>query len=90
LAAWRKVVPWTRLDKSEVRALARAEAAAIYKSLYWDGCNGDALPAGLDLMLFDFAVNSGPVKAIKTLQGVLKVRADGLVGPLTLAARAAW
>lgn len=89
LAAWRKITPWTALDKSEVKALRVTEAAEIYKALYWDRCEGDALPAGLDLMLFDFAVNSGPDRAIRSLQGLLKVRADGIVGSVTLAAIAA-
>ncbi|HEV7719566.1 MAG TPA: glycosyl hydrolase 108 family protein, partial [Arsenicitalea sp.] len=73
LAAWRKITPWTALDKSEVKALGVPEAAQVYKALYWDRCNGDALAAGLDLMVFDFAVNSGPDRAIKMLQGLLKV-----------------
>jgi lysozyme family protein len=89
LAAWRKITPWTALEKSEVKAFGSAEAAQIYKSLYWDRCSGDALPAGIDLMVFDFAVNSGPDRTIKTLQGLLKVGADGIVGPMTLAAIAA-
>jgi lysozyme family protein len=84
LAGWRGVSPWWSLPKTEVRALGRPEAAAVYRSLYWDRCNADALPAGLDLGLFDYAVNSGPDRAIKALQGELKVVADGFVGPLTL------
>jgi lysozyme family protein len=44
------------------------------------------MPRGLDLAMFDFAVNSGPVRAIKALQTILKVRADGVYGPLTRAA----
>ena len=31
LAAWRKISPWWKLPKSEVRALGRPEAASIYK-----------------------------------------------------------
>ncbi|MDR3475180.1 MAG: glycosyl hydrolase 108 family protein [Devosia sp.] len=84
LARWRVVSPWWSLPKTEVRALGKPEAAAIYKALYWDRCNAGALPAGLDLGLFDYAVNSGPDRAIKTLQNELNVVADGFVGPLTL------
>lgn len=86
LARWRGVSPWWALAKAEVRAMGRAEAARIYHAHYWAACKGDQLPAGLDLAVFDFAVNSGPDRAIKTLQGVLEVKADGQIGPLTLGA----
>ena len=86
LARWRKVTPWWKLAKAEVRALTRAEARDIYRALYWLPAHADEMPAGLDLAMFDFAVNSGPVRAIKTLQAILKVKADGVYGPLTRAA----
>ncbi|HTJ58203.1 MAG TPA: glycosyl hydrolase 108 family protein [Devosiaceae bacterium] len=84
LARWRAVSPWWKLPKVEVKTLAGAEAGSIYKALYWDRCNADALPAGLDLGLFDFAVNSGPERAIKALQAEVGAVPDGFVGPLTL------
>jgi lysozyme family protein len=86
LAAWRKVSPWWALDKAEVKTLGRDEAAAIYRAQYWDRCGAGEMPPGLDLAVFDYAVNSGPQRAVATLQSLLKVRADGYVGPLTLAA----
>lgn len=84
LARWRKVSPWWKLGKNDVRALGRDEAARIYDASYWSRVHGAELPAGLDLALFDYAVNSGPVRAIKALQSALKVKADGWIGPLTL------
>ena len=84
LARWRAVTPWWSLAKSEVQGLGRAEVAKIYRASYWDRANGGKLPAGLDLALFDFAVNSGPDRAIKVLQSRLGVVADGQVGQLTL------
>ena len=86
LARWRAVTPWWSLAKTEVQGLDRTEAAKIYRSSYWDRANAGKLPAGLDLALFDFAVNSGPDRAVKALQTRLGVVADGQVGPLTLAA----
>jgi lysozyme family protein len=86
LAGWRKVSPWWKLPAAEVQALQRPEATRIYRSLYWDRCRANELPPGLDLSLFDFAVNSGPGRAIKTLQRQVGTVADGLVGPRTLAA----
>lgn len=88
LAGWRGVSPWWALGKDEVRRLGRAEAAAIYRQNYWDRINADALPAGLDLAVFDFAVNSGPDRAVRVLQVELAVAADGIIGPVTLAALA--
>jgi lysozyme family protein len=82
LAGWRG----RPVSKAEVRALGRDEAAAIYRARYWNAVRGDDLPAGLDLAVFDFAVNAGPGRAIRTLQQVLGVRQDGAIGPQTLAA----
>lgn len=86
LARWRQVSPWWDLPKAAVQDLTRVEAAAIYRASYWDRCKAEHLPAGLDLALFDFAVNSGPDRAIGMLQAGLGVVADGQIGPLTMAA----
>jgi len=86
LADWRGVSPYADLPKAEVRALARSEAEAIYRARYWDLCRCEEMPAGLDLALFDFAVNSGPFRAVSTLQALVGVARDGIVGPVTLAA----
>ncbi|MBB3018573.1 lysozyme family protein [Microvirga lupini] len=72
----------------DVRELTRAEAEAIYRWLYWDVVHADELPPGLDLAVFDLAVNSGPARAVRMLQTILGVSADGIVGPQTL--KAAW
>ncbi|MGV3576176.1 MAG: glycoside hydrolase family 108 protein [Devosia sp.] len=86
LARWRKVSPWTDLPKSSVVSLKRDEAALIYRANYWNPSKAGDMPAGIDLALFDFAVNSGPDRAVRTLQAALGVAADGEVGPVTLAA----
>ncbi len=86
LARWRNISPWWDLPKAEVQNLGRDEAARIYRAGYWDACRAGDMPSGVDLAVFDFAVNSGPGKAIRCLQQVLGVVADGLVGPITLAA----
>lgn len=86
LARWRKVSPWTGLPKAAVEALTRDEAALIYRAHYWNTAKAGAMPAGVDLALFDFAVNSGPDRAARVLQAALRVAADGEIGPVTLAA----
>lgn len=76
---------------ADVQNLKKATAAIIYERSYWAPISGDKLPAGLDYAVFDFGVNSGPSRAIKTLQKLLPgVTADGVVGPKTLAGIAAY
>jgi lysozyme family protein len=74
----------------DVRALTREEAGYIYRSLYWNAVRADELPAGIDLVVFDIAVNSGPGRAVRLLQAALDVDVDGILGPVTMStARAA-
>ncbi len=73
LARWRGIHPWWNLPKTAVKALDRTEAARIYKALFWDVCGAGKLPRGVDLCVFDFAVNSGPQRAVKALQSALRV-----------------
>ncbi len=73
------------VDEKQMRALTPALVAPLYKKKYWDKVCGDELPTGLDLAVFDLAVNSGPGRAAKMLQKVLGVTQDGAIGPQTLA-----
>ena len=79
--AWRKK---HGLGAQSVRSISQEEVEAIYRRDYWDAVHGDDLPSGLDGAVFDYAVNSGPSRAIKALQRVLGVPADGIVGPQTI------
>jgi lysozyme family protein len=54
----------------------------IYHRSYWMPY-GPIMPPGVDYMLFDDSVLSGPVTATKTLQRALGVAADGHIGVLT-------
>ena len=74
-----------RLPRQPVRLSTEAERAAIYRSRYWAPAGGDALPAGVDYAVFDFAANSGVARAVKTLQAIVGATADGELGPRTLA-----
>ena len=73
------------VGEKEMRSLTPEIVTPMYKRKYWDKVSGDSLPSGVDLAVFDFAVNSGPGRAVKMLQRVLKVNEDGVVGPNTLA-----
>lgn len=71
--------------KTEVRALTVADVAPIYRARYWNAVKADDLSPGVDLMVFDLAVNSGPSRAAKFLQEVVGATADGVIGPATVA-----
>lgn len=75
---------------TDVQELTLKEATEIYQVGYWQQSGGDLLPGGVDYEAFDYGVNSGPTRAAKTLQEVLKAKGvyngkiDGLIGPGTL------
>lgn len=70
----------------EMRALTLKDVEPIYRANYWNRIRGDELPVGVDLVVFDFAVNSGSTRAAKYLQQACNVASDGIIGPKTLAA----
>ena len=74
------------VDEKQMRALTPETVAPLYKRKYWDACRADDLVAGVDYVVFDVAVNSGPGRAVKFLQSCVGVTADGGFGPATLAA----
>ncbi len=51
--------------KAEVRALTPDKARPIYRRNYWDKIGADSMEPGMDFAAYDFAVNSGPSRAIK-------------------------
>ena len=71
---------------AQLQAMDDATKAAIYRAQFWRVINGDNLPSGLDLEVFDMAVNGGPGRAARILQGLVGVAQDGDIGPATLAA----
>jgi lysozyme family protein len=85
LANFRRYVE-PNATKDDLRRITDAQVASVYRRFYWDAVHGAELPDGVDYAVFDFAVNSGPGRAIKYLQGVVGVVQDGRIGPATLAA----
>ncbi len=61
-------------------------AAKIYRKHYWVPCRCEDLPSGIDLVMFDCAVNQGQPTAKRILQKAAKVKVDGIIGSRTLAA----
>ena len=73
----------------DIAGLTLGQAGILMKADYWDKVKGDDLPAGVDCVTFDSAVNQGPGFAAKTLQAVVGAEQDGEIGPGTLKAIAA-
>lgn len=74
------------VDEKTMRNLTPEIVGPMYKTKYWDKIKGDDLPTGVDYVVFDAAVNSGPGRAAKWLQACVGVEPDGGIGPKTLAA----
>lgn len=73
-------------SRRSVRMIEDYELQAIYRGSYWRVVRGDDLPPGVDLAVFDYAVNSGPQRAIKALQRAVNVATDGHLGAATIGA----
>jgi len=69
---------------ADLRALTRAEARDIYIERYYERPGLNALPEALQPFMLDFAVHSGPPRAVRHLQGVVGAAVDGVVGPETV------
>lgn len=69
-----------------------AEVHAIYRQQYWDVCKCDDLPSGIDLIVYNASVNSGPKRAYKLLQASLnrasnaQLAVDGTPGMISVQA----
>jgi len=74
------------LPTQDVRQLTVEERDDIYRNQYWNACRCDELPSGVDLAVWDCAVNCGVTQAAKFLQRSLSVPADGHIGIITLEA----
>jgi lysozyme family protein len=80
-------------DLGAVQVKDERIARAIYRSMYWNPLRADALPAGVDLSVFDMGVNAGIWRSARLLQralGFIGEEVDGSIGPETLAAAARY
>lgn len=81
---------WLRrqgLPSADVWTATDAQVEAIYRALYWTKAGCDELPAGVDFVVFDGAINSGVGQSIRWLQRSLTGypgAVDGAVGDVTL------
>lgn len=73
-----------RQKTQTVKNITKAERDAIFRFQYWDPVQGDNLPTGVDLAVFDYAINSGVGRATRSLQKVIGAKEDGQLGLNTL------
>ncbi len=83
-AAWSEALgrPATEDD---VKAITEAEARAFYRSRYVIDPRFHELPEKLVELVVDCGVNHGQRRAARWLQKAIGARADGVIGPKTLA-----
>ena len=74
------------VDEKTMRGLTVIDVMPLYKSKYWDKVCADDMPMGVDYVVFDAAINSGPGRAAKWLQACVNTYADGIIGEKTLQA----
>jgi len=74
------------VSEADMRALTPEKVGSMYKLKYWNPSYCEVLPKGLDYVVFDFAVNAGTGRSVKTLQSAIGCVADGVIGPKTMAA----
>lgn len=75
-----------KVSEDQMRALTPEDVKPLYHANFWRAVRADELPSGVDYVVFDAAVNSGPVRATRWAQAVAGVEQDGKMGPRTLAA----
>ncbi len=70
----------------DIAALTLAEANLIRRRDFWDAVRGDELPGAIAFVLAEAAYGSGPGTAIRQMQTLCGVLADGAFGPDTMSA----
>lgn len=72
---------------NDLKHMTENEWRHIFKSLYWDKCKADDIAdQSIANLLVDWAYNSGTSLAIRHIQRIVGVNADGIMGNITLSA----
>lgn len=70
----------------DVKTMPFNVAEDIYIKHYATPLHYNDLPAGVDYAILDYGINSGISRSAKVLQTIAGVPADGVIGPVTIAA----
>lgn len=84
LAVYREFKRNQHLTPDDLKNITDKDVRDIYHSKYWTPCRCDDLVSGVDVAVFDLAVNSGIGRAAKILQESVGAKPDGIIGPHTL------
>ena len=71
LAAYRQWSDDPEIGPTQVQDMTERTARAIDRSLYWNPLRAEALPAGVDLSVFDMGVNAGIWRSARLLHRAL-------------------
>lgn len=87
---YRKMHPdwpgWALIDSGDTSSAELKQMVRnFFFQRFWVRPNLEQLPFPLSALVYDFAVNSGEKTAIKALQLLLMVKADGIIGGTTAA-----
>jgi len=69
-----------------VKAMPRSDAEEIYRRKYAVAVRFDQLPSGVDVVMFDYGVNSGPARAIRVVRRLLNLPAGSVLDTATITA----
>jgi lysozyme family protein len=75
----------SHLTANDLKSISDADVSTIYLNGFWDRCRCSELPSGIDYCVFDFAINAGYGRSIKTLQKAVGSDVDGVLGAITIA-----
>lgn len=72
---------------ADMKNLSEMTAKEIYKENYWKPMRGNEINSqAIANIIFDGCVNQGKGFMLRSVQTVLKIEVDGIVGPVTIAA----
>ncbi len=74
------------LAPEDISNIQIVEIYEILKTGYWIPCHCDQWDSGIDLAVFQMAVNFGPGRANRIMQRIAGVKPDGVIGDISISA----